>query len=104
MLTNERGAQVLPGGLPSGARTFLDSMDNHRDRPIIRDSRVLCSIARTRADDTLTQRFMIVMPPLEDPFRAHLQLRCHSAALDYISTSRANSSCYDAHARRTIQS
>ena len=54
MLTNERGAQVLPGGLPSGARTFLDGMDNHRDRPIIRDPRVLCSIARTRADDTLT--------------------------------------------------
>jgi len=102
MLTNEHGAQVLPGGLPSGARTFLDGMDSRRDRPITRDSRVLRSIARTRADDTLTQRFMIVMPPPEDPFRAHLQSWCHSAALDHISTPRADPSCHDAYARRTI--
>jgi hypothetical protein len=32
-------AQVLPGGLPSRARTFLDGMMNHRDRPIISHSR-----------------------------------------------------------------
>jgi hypothetical protein len=28
------GAQELPGGLPYGARTFLDDIDTHRDYPI----------------------------------------------------------------------
>jgi hypothetical protein len=28
------GAQELPGGLPSGARTFLDGTGYHRDYPI----------------------------------------------------------------------
>jgi hypothetical protein len=28
------GVQVLPGGLPSGARTFLDGIGIHRDHPI----------------------------------------------------------------------
>jgi len=46
MLISERGAQVLPGGLPSGARTFLDGMNSRRDRLIIRDSRVLRSIPK----------------------------------------------------------
>jgi hypothetical protein len=102
MLTSERGAQVLPGGLPSGARTFLDGMNNRRDRPIIRDSRVLRSIAKVHADDTLTQGIMIVMPSPEALFRAHLQSRYHCAALDHSTTSRADSSRHDTHARRTI--